>query len=207
MQNNILSLREYINKRKQINSVKIHTFCCLMKLVSDAIEKEERNLIIINLDDIKINIETGEIVFTENLFQNEDLDKTMASFNTGVSLMADRKSSLENKRVAFALMVLGWYYNEDGTSVNNDLNVLENFDLYMSKVPTWLQEFFINIFKRMNYQMSFGEYYKKNFTDKIKEEIKNTLLPYNLNDDQLQKISSLIARETNLKIKEGDPIV
>lgn len=197
----VISLRQYIDNREQISTVKIQTFCRLMKRVSDAIDKEKRNLVRINLDDIKINVKTGEIVLPVNLFS--DLDKTIAGINTGISLIADRKSSREHKKVAFALMILGWYVNPDGSAVMNDIQVLENFDFYMSKVPNWLQDFFVGVFRRMDYEVSFGDYYEKNFNEKIKQEISNAFAPYNLTDEQFVRVSALIAKITNRMIKEG----
>ena len=49
----------------------------------------------------------------------------MAGFDTGISLMADRKSTKENKRVSFALMILGWYANDTKDAVVSDMEVLE----------------------------------------------------------------------------------
>ena len=200
----VISLREFIDKKDEITSVKVNTFCRLMKHVSDAIEKDERSLIRINLDEIKINIRTGEIVLPDNLFNNDYSDKTIAGFNTGVSLIADRKSSLEHKRISFALMVLGWYANPDHSAVISDLDVLDNFDVYMSRVPTWLQGFFISVFRKMDYSFSFGDYYKDNFTDKVKNTIDDAFKEYNLSSEQLQKIESLVAKTTNRIIKEGE---
>jgi len=196
----IVSLRQYIDNKDQIGSVKVKTFCRLMRNVSEAIEKENRDIIRVNLDDIKININTGDIVLPDNIFS--DLDKTIAGINTGISLMADRKSTKEHKRVAFALMVLGWYANPDRSAVINDLVVLENFDFYMSKVPTWLHDFFVGIFRRMDYETSFSDYYKKNFDDKIKDDIKEAFAPYNLSPEQFDRVASLVAKVTNRMTKE-----
>lgn len=204
MDNNVISLRQYIDNRNQITTLKVQTFCRLMKMVSEAVEKEERNLIKINLDEIKINVLTGEIIFSDNLFATADnLDKTMVGFNTGISLMADRKSSLEHKSVAFALMMLGWYCNQDESAVISDIDVLENFETYLNKVPTWLHDFFINIFRKMNYNESFSDYYDRNFTNKIKKDIEDAFSSYNLTKEQLNRISSIIAKKTNALIKEG----
>ncbi len=203
MDNNIMSLREYINNREQVTSIKVQTFCRLMKMVSMAIEKEERKLIRINLDEIKINVLNGKIILPDNLFSTEELDKTIVGFNTGISVMADRKSTDANKSVSFALMMLGWYCNNDSSSINSDLDVLENFDLYMSKVPEWLHDFFINIFRRMNYDESFSDYYDKKFTNKIKNDIKEAFSSYDLSEEQLSRITKIIAGRTNRKIKEG----
>ena len=196
-----MSLRDFIDHRDEINTVKIQTFCRLMKKVSAALEAEERNVININLDDIKINKENGSIVLPDNMFV--DLDKTISGMNTGISVMADRKSSKENKRVAFALMLLGWYVNDDGSAILNDMQVLENFDVYMNKVPVWLQEYFINIFKKMNYDMSFNEYYNKHFNERIKKDINEAFAPYDLSKEQMDKVSTLVARVTNRMVKEG----
>ena len=152
----VVSLREFIDNKDK-TSVKVNTFCRLMKHVSDAIEKDDRALIRINLDEIKINVKTGEVVLPDSLFNDNDMNKTIANFNTGVSLVAERKSSLEHKRVSFALMVLGWYANEDHSAVISDLDVLDNFDMYMSKVPSWLQGFFVSVFRKMDYSSSFSD--------------------------------------------------
>lgn len=202
--NDIMTLRNYIDNIKNIDaSTRIETFCRLMKIVSEAIEKEERNIIRINLDEIQINAKTNEIILPEQLFSNE-LDKTMAGFNTGISLMADRKSTNEHKKVAFALMILGWYVNPNGDAIHSDIEVLENFDEYMSKVPNWLHDFFINIFRKMDYTTSFNDYYQINFIDKVNNDIKEAFLPYNLTDEQLKRITSLVIKETKRMIKEGE---
>ena len=201
MDNNIVSLRQFINNKDNY-AYKAQTFCRLMKVVCDAIEKETRSLVRINLDEIKINTSTGEIILSDNLFATSD--KTIAGVNTGVSLMAERKSSFEHKRISFALMVLGWYVNEDHSAVFNDLMVLENFNDYMSKVPNWLQDYFISIFLRMDYTKSFSDYYKDNFIDKVKTDVKTSLKPYNLNDEQLKKITSVIVKKTQRIMKGGE---
>ena len=103
--NNIISLRQFIDSWDEFDNVKAHTFCRLMKKVSEAIDRDNRNIIRINLDEIKINVITGDIVFSDSMI---NMDRTVAGINTGISLMADRKSSKEHKRVALALMILGW---------------------------------------------------------------------------------------------------
>lgn len=203
MNSSIVSLRDYINHRKEFDSVKIQTFCRLMKRVSDAIDKQSDYLIKINLDDIKININTGEISFPNEVLNENQLDKTIAGFNTGISLMADRKSSKEHKKVAFALMLLGWYCNEDGSAIINDIDVLENFDSYMSMVPNWLRNFFVSIFKNMNYDISFSDYYKTNFEDVVNKKIEDSFAEYKLSDEQIKRIKILVAKETNRIVKEG----
>ena len=100
MDNNIVSLRQFINNKDNY-AYKTKTFCRLMKIVCDTIEKEPRALVRINLDEIKINTITGDIILSDNLFASTD--KTIAGVNTGISLMADRKSSFEHKRISFAL--------------------------------------------------------------------------------------------------------
>ena len=193
MQDNIISLREFIDKIDEYESSRVHTFCRLMKKVSEAIDKDERNIIRINLDEIKINTSNGDIVLFDSLFS--DMDKTIAGFNTGISLMADRKSSKEHKRVSLALMILGWYANEDGMSVNSDIDVLENFDSYMEKVPNWLQDFFIGVFRRMDYETSFADYYNKNFTETIKNDVNEAFKDYNLTDEQMKNITKVIMKK------------
>lgn len=201
MDNNIVSLRQFINNKDNY-AYKAQTFCRLMKAVCDAIEKEPRSLVRINLDEIRINTSTGEIILSDNLFATTD--KTIAGVNTGISLMADRKSSFEHKRISFALMILGWYVNEDHSAVFNDLMALENFNDYMSKVPNWLQDYFISIFLRMDYTKSFSDYYKDNFIDKVKNDVKTSLKPYNLNDEQMKKVTSVIVKKTQRIMKGGE---
>ncbi len=205
MNNSIISLREFIDRRDEFENVKIHTFCRLMKKVSDAIDNDERNIIRINLDEIKIDTSNGEIVLPDSLFSSpDDLDKTIAGINTGISLMADRKSSKEHKRVSLALMILGWYVNEDGSAVVSDINVLENFDYYMSKVPEWLRDFFIGIFRRMDYETSFSDYYKTNFNKKIIDSVKEAFSIYDLSDEQLKNITKVIMMKSENKVLGGD---
>ena len=203
MADSIISLRQYIDRRGEFSNVKIHTFCRLMKKVSEAIDKEERSIVRINLDEIKINTETGEIVLPDSLFASND-DKTIAGFNTGISVMADRKSSKEHKRVSLALMILGWYALEDGSAVINDLDVLEHFDEYMSKVPEWLQGFFVGVFRRMDYETSFADYYKTNFTDNIKNQINEAFKIYDLSDEQMKNITKVIVRRAENMSIGGD---
>ena len=203
MTDNIISLRQYIDRRDEFPNAKIHTFCRLMKKVSEAIDKDERNIVRINLDEIKINTDNGEIVLPDSLFASVD-DKTVAGFNTGVSVMAGRKSSKEHERVSLALMILGWYANEDGSSIISDLDVLENFDQYMSKVPEWLQDFFVGVFRRMDYETSFADYYKANFTDNINNQVKEAFKLYDLNDDQMKRITKVIVRRAENMSMDGD---
>ena len=202
--NDVISLRQFIARKDEKDSVRVNTFCSLMKHVSDAIEKEGRNLIRINIDEIKINRLTGEIIFPENLFASSDLDKTISGAETGISIMADRKSSVQHKRVSFALMVLGWYANIDHSSVMNDMDVLDNFDNYMSRVPEWLQEFFINVFRKMDYNTSFSDYYNTNFVEKVKSEVMDAFKDYNLTDEQMKRINSLVGKTAKRMIKEGE---
>ena len=161
-------------------------------------------MIKINIDDIKINVSTGEIILTSDLFGTDSyLDKTIANFNTGISLMAERKSSKEHKVVSFALMVLGWYCNPNGSSIPSDIEVLENFDMYMEKVPQWLRNYFVRVFRHMDYDLSFSAYYDENFTNKIKKDVEETFKEYNLTNEQYEKIYRILMRETNKRIKEG----
>ena len=199
--NNIISLRQFIDSWDEFDNVKAHTFCRLMKKVSEAIDRDNRNIIRINLDEIKINVITGDIVFSDSMI---NMDRTVAGINTGISLMADRKSYKEHKRVALALMILGWYCNDDGSSVISDINVLENFDYYMSMVPTWLQDFFVGVFRRMDYDTSFSDYYKKNFIDVINNQINEAFKLYDLPKAQMDKIKMVILRRIDNKVLGGD---
>lgn len=198
----ILSLREYIDDYENQEEFKVSTFCRLMQIVSDAIEQVDRNLIRINLDDIKVDTSKKEIILPSHLFSDDDNEKTIADLNTGISVMADRKSSKEHKRVAFALMILGWYCNPDQSAVLNDMEVLDNFDTYMEKVPNWLQDFFVQIFQNMDYNTSFGDYYRCHYTDKIKENVKEAFAPYNLTDEQFLRVCSLVVRTAKRMAEE-----
>lgn len=205
MNDNVISLRQFIDRRSEFDNVKIHTFCRLMKKVSEAIDNDNRSIIRINLDEIKINTSNGEIVLPDSLFNNfGDMDKTVAGINTGISLMADRKSSNEHKRVSLALMILGWYCNEDGSAVVSDINVLENFDYYMSMVPNWLQEFFVGVFRRMDYETSFSDYYKTNFIDDVNRQIDDVFKVYDLPVEQMKKIKRVILKRMDNMVLGGD---
>ena len=204
MSENIISLRQFIDRRDEFYNIKIHTFCRLMKKVSEAIDKEERNIVRINLDEIKINVTNGEIVFPDDLFKNADSERTIAGFNTGVSLMAGRKSSREHKRVSLALMVLGWYASEDGSAIISDIDVLENFDKYMSMVPEWLQGFFVGVFRKMDYDTSFSDYYNANFTNNIKNQVNEAFKIYDLNDEQMKNITKVIIKRSENMALGGD---
>ena len=205
MNDNVISLRQFIDRRDEFDNVKIHTFCRLMKKVSEAIDNDNRSIIRINLDEIKINTSNGEIVLPDSLFNNfGDMDKTVAGINTGISLMADRKSSNEHKRVSLALMILGWYCNEDGSAVVSDINVLENFDYYMSMVPNWLQDFFVGVFRRMDYETSFSDYYKTNFIDDVNRQIDDVFKVYDLPVEQMKKIKRVILKRMDNMVLGGD---
>lgn len=201
MPDTVISLRQFIDRNNEFSNTGIHTFCRLMKKVSEAIDKEERNIIRVNLDEIKINTFTGEIVLPDSLFS--DNEKTVAGFNTGVSLMADRKSTKEHKRVSLALMMLGWYANPDGSAIISDLNVLENFDKYMSTVPSWLQDYFIGIFRKMDYETSFSDYYKAKFDNNIKNQINEAFKIYELTDEQMKNITRVIMKKIDNMVMGG----
>lgn len=203
--NNTISLRQFIDRREEFDNIRINTFCRLMKKVSEAIDKEESNIIRINLDEIRIDTVTGDIVFPSNLLSDDsDSFKTVAGFNTGVSLMADRKSSLEHKKISFALMFLGWYCNDDRSAIISDINVLENFEHYMSMVPSWLCDFFVAVFKKMDYNISFSDYYDKNFTCEVKNSIRNAFKDYHLPDEQLKNIMKVVMRRADNAVFRGE---
>ena len=100
-------------------------------------------------------------------------------------------------------MILGWYCNEDGSAVISDINVLENFDSYMNKVPSWLQDFFVGVFRRMDYETSFADYYKSNFDDKIKDQIREAFKIYDLPEDQMKRIMKVILKRTDNQVLGG----
>lgn len=84
------------------------------------------------------------------------------------------------------------------------MDVLENFDLYMSKVPNWLKDFFIGVFRRMDYETSFSDYYKKNFIDDIKEQINEAFKIYDLPPEQMKNITKLILKRADNMVLDGD---
>ena len=45
MNDNVISLKQFIDEKDQYDNTKVHTFCRLMKRVSEAIDKEERNIV------------------------------------------------------------------------------------------------------------------------------------------------------------------
>lgn len=203
--NNTVSLRQFIDRRDEFDNIRINTFCRLMKKVSDAIDKVESSIVRINLDEIRINVLTGEIIFPDNLFSNDtDSFKTVAGFNTGVGLMSDRKSSFEHKKISFALMFLGWYCNDDRSAIISDIDVLENFDYYMSKVPSWLRDFFVSVFKKMDYNISFSDYYDKNFTEEVKNNIRDSFKEYDLSDEQLKNIMKVVMKRADVMVFRGE---
>ena len=199
----IVSLRQYIEHRDEISTIKVPTFCRLMKKVEDAMSKHDGVLVDINLNDIKINVETGDILFANIFLSEEDSEKTMASFDTGISLMASRKSSMEHKKAAFALMFLGWYCNDDQNAVLSDMEVLENFDEYIEEVPEWLRDFFLQLFKNLNYEESFSSYYNKNFVEVIKNKINDEFSVFNLNSEQKSKVTKLVVNKAKELAKES----
>ena len=82
------------------------------------------------------------------------------------------------------------------------MEVLDNFDTYMEKVPNWLQDFFVQIFQNMDYNTSFGDYYRSHYTDKIKENVKEAFAPYNLTDEQFLRVCSLVVRTAKRMAEE-----
>ena len=100
--------------------------------------------------------------------------------------------------VAFGLKEAGYNIME---LVNKD--IIENFDMYMEKVPEWLRDYFIKVFRNMNYDLSFSTYYDENFTGKIKKDVEKAFSEYNLTDEQYEKIYKILMKDTNKRIKEG----
>ena len=74
---------------------------------------------------------------------------------------------------------------------------------YMEKVPQWLRDYFVRVFRHMDYDLSFSAYYDENFTNKIKKDVEETFKEYNLTNEQYEKIYRILMRETNKRIKEG----
>ena len=56
----------------------------------------------------------------------------------------------------------------------------------------------------MDYTKSFSDYYKDNFIDKVKNDVKTSLKPYNLNDEQMKKVTSVIVKKTQRIMKGGE---
>ena len=56
----------------------------------------------------------------------------------------------------------------------------------------------------MNYEETFSNYYDKNFTEKVVKDIRGSFKEFDLRDDQMKRIISLIIKETKKRIKDGD---
>lgn len=167
----VLSLRDYINNLTKLDGLnKPKTFCLLMKEVENEINSDSRPIMRLNLDDIKINYKNGKVILPDSLFW-QDLDKTMIGSNpsTIVSSLSSTKKSYENRMVSFASMILG-YYNKK--TIVSDLDILENYNEYIKNVPTWLHDYFERIFKKLDYQFSFNDYYNERFKNVVKLKIK-----------------------------------
>ena len=74
----------------------------------------------------------------------------------------------------------------------------------MSKVPVWLRDFFIGIFRRMDCETSFSDYYKTNFNKKIIDSVKEAFSIYDLSDEQLKNITKVIMMKSDNKVLGGD---
>ncbi|HPE14243.1 MAG TPA: hypothetical protein PLT65_00195 [Bacilli bacterium] len=175
----IVSLKEYID------NVKNDSFLHIMKKVDIAMDKKYKEglvLIDINLNQINIDTDTKEIGFPiHNLY--DPLEKTIASSMTGVSVLADRKSSREHNKISFALMIMGWYVNEDQSAIKSDLEVNENYNLYIEKVPIWIRPYFNEIFRKMNSDINFHDFYDVYFIGELNKKI----------DMHINKLKEMIA--------------
>ncbi len=193
VENNVITLNEYIKRGKA------KTFLKLMKEVDKALIKEhEKGLAIvnINLDQISINQETGQIMFKE-LDSFDPLDKTMAGYKTGVSINADRKSSFEHNENSLALMILGWYVNKDHSSVESDMVAVENYQEYAKKIPRWISGYFNDRFRKMS-DIKFYQYYDKNFANRMNEDMEYL----NLSPQERIKTNQSIITSINFNIKK-----
>ena len=56
----------------------------------------------------------------------------------------------------------------------------------------------------MDYETSFADYYKANFTDNINNQVKEAFKLYDLNDDQMKRITKVIVRRAENMSMDGD---
>ena len=190
--NNIVTLREYIRKGQG------KSFLKLMKEVDLALEREHEKgmaIVNINLDQISIDSTTQEIIFSV-LDEYDPLDKTIAGIKTGIGVNSDRKSSFEHNETSLALMILGWYANPDHSSIESDMEVVEHYDEYQNKIPSWINGYFDDRFKKMG-TTKFYQYYDENFSNKMNNDI-STL---DLEPQDRKVFNSSIIRSINENIK------
>lgn len=190
--------KDYVTLREYIKSGKGKSFLKLMKNVDLALAKEhDKGLAIvnINLDQISINPETEEIVFPV-LNKYDPLEKTIAGIKTGVGINSERKSTFDHNETSLALMILGWYVNPDHSSIESDMTAVENYEEYRKKVPTWIDRYFEDRFKRMG-TTRFSNYYDENFVNKINKDISSL----ELNPQDQAKFNKNIIQSINSNIK------
>ena len=56
----------------------------------------------------------------------------------------------------------------------------------------------------MDYNTSFSDYYNTNFVEKVKSEVMDAFKDYNLTDEQMKRINSLVGKTARRMIKEGE---
>ncbi len=196
MAENIISLREYIR------SGKARTFLKFMEQVDLAMAKQHEqgiSFVNVNLDQIGINSVTNEVIFpvTNTL---DPYEKTIASYQTGVSLSEEAKRTKEHNQISFALMILGWYVSGNRTSIQSDIEALENYSEYMSKVPNWLIPFFDGKFRKLDTNMTFARYYNERFMAKINQDLRNRL-GIDINASDFSQIADHLIHNINSEIK------
>ena len=74
----------------------------------------------------------------------------------------------------------------------------------MSMVPSWLQDFFVGVFRRMDYETSFSDYYKKNFIDVVNSQINEAFKIYDLPKEQMDRVKRVILKRIDNKVLGGD---
>ncbi len=195
---------ELITLRQYINSSQPKSFLNLIQKVDFAMQKYHQQgltIIDINLDQIKINATTGQIVFPAiNTF--DPLEKTIASYQTGISINSERKSSQSHNENSIALMILGWYVNEDKSAIRSDLEAVENYDLYTAKSPEWIKPYFNERLRKMGSMTNFSEYYEQQFLKKIQHDLEQSFIEFNLRDEEKQQILKSVISNINNHIKD-----
>ena len=74
----------------------------------------------------------------------------------------------------------------------------------MSKVPAWLHDFFVGVFRRMDYETSFADYYDNKFTKNVRNQILDAFKVYDLPKAQMDAVMRVILQRADNKVLGGD---
>ena len=127
-----------------------------------------------------------------------DAAKLLNDLGIDTELHYKYMSEIEAKDKVKVLLAQALFGNPDVLLLDEPTNDLD------LKAINWLQDFFVGVFRRMDYDTSFSDYYKKNFTEKVKSDIKEAFKEYDLPDEQMKNIMRVILKRADNMAIRGD---